>query len=417
MQATRHLSRIENLLILSLGFGLFISKPVIHISATGLILLFIAKIALDPVFRYTVLRDRVVQAASGIFLFGVIATTFSSGLPEDIGWIARKSIYLVLLGPLLFAFLDPSNRQSALIGLTIGFWMAFGLTAHQFNWIWDGYHRPGATWLVDTWAVLCALYACFLVPLVLRDHFTPATRTLFGFTALAALFMVITTGSRGPLLGALVGIGLYVALSHRRLLAYGLIAFAVAYLPVKHMWPTQVASVENRILSIGDLKTNESNFTRLALWETGVARVIDQLRNGNFVVLIGEGRTGSATALTDFYQSGYGDTASILPGMLSDRVINDLHSMYLDSTVKNGLIWTAANLLLLGWLALGNRSQKSLRANIGPPYGLAVLCAFLVNALTASILPHYATIFAVYFLTLSRGLQTSSPTGGARAKL
>jgi hypothetical protein len=81
--------------------------------------------------------------------------------------------------------------------------------------------------------------------------------------------------------------------------------------------------------------------------------------------------------------------------------------MYLDSIVKNGLLWTAANLLLLGWLCFGGNKHR-LQIHARPAQSTLarapIFLAFLVIGITYSILPHYATLFLVYFLTLSRGL-------------
>jgi hypothetical protein len=400
-------ARLENFLLLALGFGIFISKPVIHISSGLLILLFAVKTIVDSDYRVSLWRSPATKVALGIFLLGVIGTALGSGSIDDTVWIARKSIYLLLIGPLLLAFTNSANRTSALSGLFLGFWLAFVLTAHENHWTWAGHHTHGATWLVDTWAVLCALLACFLVPLALNRSYSSKYRALFALTILAALFMLLTTGSRGPWLGTAIGITFYLVMRQRRLLLYLVVLSTIAYLPVKHVWPDQVNSLEARVLSIGNTKTDESNFVRLALWETGLAHISAQITSGNFIALTGQGRTGSTEALNEFYNSGFAEVAVINPGWLRDVNINDLHTMYLDSIVKNGLLWTAANLLLLGWLCFGGNKHRPQNYNRLANLDMSrtpILLAFLVIGITYSILPHYATLFLVYFLTLSRGM-------------
>ena len=399
---------VQSLLVFALGFGIFVSKPVIYISSVLLFLFAVYRFTFDRDYRSAVLAYKIYLSAIGLFIAGIAFSAIGSTQPNDVGWIARKSLYLLLIGPLLIAFTERYSRASALAGIAVGFWGALLLTVSMPGWQWSGYRNAGATWDVGTWAVICTLLICFLMPLVLTFKRSTIWLATGVATILGSLVMITSTGSRGPLLGVLTGAFVYLIFYHRRLLTIIMLASAFAFFPLKAIMPEQMTSLQNRVQSIAALTSDESNLTRLALWEVGIALFKKQLATGSPNLWVGAGHDNSTILITKFYEEEFSAHAKVAHGLLMNRPINDLHNMYLDSTLKNGVLWTIGNIILLICLALrvGTKSNeqppcKNSRADY---VALPIITAYLTIGLTYAILPHFASLFVVFFIILANSM-------------
>lgn len=216
--------------------------------------------------------------------------------------------------------------------------------------------------------------------------------------------MLITTGSRGPMLGAAISILIYLAFNHRKaLFAFGIIS-AVTIFAATFIFTQQATYFQQRITSITDTQNDASNYIRLALWETGIAQIQNQLTSGDKRFWLGNGQRGHEEESTKFYEN-FSERATVQPGILSEQInkdtnyIRDFHNMYIQSIVVAGAIWTISAITILICITIPHQSYNKTIKIIG---GLnPALINYLLIGVTYAILPHFAFLMIIYFLTLS----------------
>lgn len=395
--------RAENLMVFALGLGLFLSKPIIYAATGFLTLYFLIRCLTDPVYRRAAFSNKFIVAALVIYIFGLVACLLMPTTIQDLGVIARKSLYLVIFAPLLLAFRQPSNKNFAIAGLLTGFWIAAILTVLQIEQLHTG-RLSGATWMVDVWGVLLALFFVFLTPKIFNQQESTPMRVIFAQTALTAFILLILSGARGPWLGACIAVGLYLLFYQRRALGIILVITTIAYFPIKHIAPAPVAQIEQRVISIIDTKENMSNWIRLTLWKLSFAQSVENFKTNPLELLLGMGSESHyQKALVFFHRTDLLTTTE--KELLSHPDVgyptNDTHNMYLGSVAKEGLIWTTANIIWLLLIALKsinpypNKNQSVLAAP-------ALVVCFLITGLFYELLAHFAATFLIFFVTLAQ---------------
>lgn len=396
-------TRIETTCIFILGMSIFLSKPLIYLSILLLIGLILVRIVANQEYRHELFESKLFWASTGVFVFGLLATAIGSGYAEDIGWMFSKTMLLPMVAPLLLAFSHQSNRIAAIAGILVGFWIAFVLTADMHGWQWSGGRYEGATWLIDTWGVICAMLILLLTPLVFAENQKRIFRVLLILTILGAIVMLITNGARGPWLGVIAAVFVYLAIKQIRALAVVVVLGIASVFVTSHLYPQQAETLKYRVESITDLENNPSGYLRLAMWETGYALISKQLLTGNKGFWFGYRKKGRGELANDFYYNEFMDQARIKPGILKEYEWNltDFHNSYLESVFRNGILWTLASLFILIWLALGplKRGKKFSETWLAAPS----LIGFLVIGMTYTLLPHFAFLFLIYFMALCRG--------------
>ena len=405
-------NKIEGFLIFGLGASIFLSKPSIYIFTSLLIVLAILRSIIDPNYRTLLLSNKIFIAAGSLYTFGILSTAIGSLSISDTAWIARKSLYLLLIGPLLIAYTQKSNQASGLIGIILGFWISFLLTASKHNWHWNGERLDGATWLIDNWAVLCALLAAFLLPIAFQDkNLSKKTKIAIYLTLIVAFLSLLTTGARGPWIGVAVGCAIFLGLYNLKSLLGIVLIFSVLIFPAKEIWPTTLQNIQNRVSSIVDLKYDESNQTRIAIWKTTYAFLENLWINGNKQLWLGSGKSGFVRSVTNFHTHMMQGSNTKNIEIIKNREIGDAHNMYLDSAGKNGIIWTIGNLLLMIYIGLGrknNRTESAIRkkAILDINLCIPILVTFFTIGIFYSIMPHFAGYFFIFFITLSRSYES-----------
>lgn len=407
-QAQLALTKSENSLIGLLGFGVFTSKPLIYLALALLIANTCARLAIDETYRQALIPNRLFWASLGLFSLGVASAALASTHPEDAVWMSKKTMVLLLAAPLLLAFQHATARAVALAGLMLGFWSAFLLTGNMHGWTWSGQRLDGATWLVDTWGVLCAMTIVLLTPVIFAQHLPRRWRLGVAVTVLGAGLMLLTTGARGPWLGVVAGAGLFLVIKQRKALLGLCIAAGIGFFAAQIVWPAQTKAFETRLLSITNTQTDASNSIRLALWETGAALIAKQFRTGDIGFWLGNGQTGKAEIANKFYYEEYKDQASQHSSVLEKMgwQVNDMHNMYLESMIQNGALWTFFTLAFLLWMAAPRPSRT--QGNRKEFYSAPTLICFMAIGITYSLLPHFSFIFLIFFIALSQGLELTA---------
>lgn len=408
--------RIESVLILALGVCIFVSKPGIYASTGLLVLYALVRTTFDPAYRKQVASSRLALICIAIYLLGIVAAVIAPGTTRDLAWIARKSLFLLSFVPLYFAFQNKQNRGIGLIGLLVGFWAAAVLTLTAGNWRPEDPTRlDGATWLVDVWGVLCALFVVFLTPRVFTTQTPLAVRTALAATIAMAVWMLFLTSARGPWLGALAGILFYLVLCQRKALVLLVFLVAVAYVPARGLLPEAFHKLETKVASIVDTTgqqtgPSESNWIRLQLWKVSLAQDLEKLQQAPLRLLFGSGPENHLNEFKAFF-----DRTDVLSEADKNRLrqfnfpSNDVHNMYLDATAKMGVIWTASIvglLLLLGVQGLRNPHNNAQVATT------ALIVSFLVIGGFYDLLGHFASFFLFFFMALS--LQSDASNAQSR---
>lgn len=403
MNSKTTLLRLETILIFVFGMAIFLSKPLIYLSILLLIGVTLARIASDQNYRHELLDKKLFWASSGVFVFGLLATLIGSGYAEDVTWMFSKTMLLPMVVPLVLAFAQRNNRTAAISGAVVGFWVAFVLTGNMHNWTWSGERYGGATWLVDTWGVICAMLILLLTPLIFLATENKMARGILAFTLLGTIVMLLINGARGPWLGVLSGVFVYLAIKQRKALLVVAVLTVAALFATSNFLPKQVDALKNRAESITDFEKNPSIYLRLAMWETGYALITKQLMAGDKGFWFGYQKKGRGNLPNDFYYNEFMDQAKVKPGVLKKYNWNliDFHNSYLESVFRNGILWTIGSLFILAWLAIGplQRGQGWSTTWVAVPS----LIGFLVIGMTYTLLPQFAFLFLIFFMALGRG--------------
>jgi len=395
--------KLETGFIFLLGLAIFISKPLIYLSILLLIGVTLVRIATKQEYRHELFDNRLFWTSSGVFVFGLLATLIGSEYVEDVGWMAKKTMLLPMVVPLLMAFSQKINRIAAIAGVVMGFWIAFVLTGNMYNWTWSGDRYAGATWDVGMWGVVCAMLMALLTPMIFNRTTPLKWRALLVITFMGATVMLVTTGSRGPILGAAAGILIYLVFKQQKALIWLLATSGLILYALSIATPEQMNAFQYRAQSITNTQTDASNYIRLALWETGLAQIKDQLKNGDISLLVGSGHKGHEQISSEFYRK-FTQHAKTQPGLLltlgasEDKIVRDFHNMYIQSAVVTGIPWTTACIALIVFIGLIKPDRN--RRIIFLWSTLPVSICYLITGVTYAILPHFALIIAIFYITI-----------------
>lgn len=390
---------IELLLVFILGFSIPAWKPGIYVASSAILLYSLVRLMTDRDYRTALLSGWIGPAAIGLYLFGLATTWIHPGLLEDTLLFARKGMFLLIIAPLMLAFADQTNRRFALAGLFAGFWGASLLAFASIEWPWDGTRIYG-TWTVDVWGVIVGMIVSFLTPFVFERQST-GQRVFFAINLMLAIVMLILSGARGPWIGSLAGMGLYLLVMQRKALLGLIVICAVLYWPAKQLMPLPFAALQSYASSITNLDSSSTNWIRINMWRLTLAHNQEKIANAPMTFFFGSGPDNHYREIRSFF-----DRTDVLTQQQRDVLTehdypgNDMHNMYLDSTAKMGILWT---ILTLGYLlALGLGSIRSrMPGNQTAVAGLLVLGNFLVVGAFYDILAHFATFFLVFFMTLA----------------
>jgi hypothetical protein len=397
------LLKLETGFIFLLALAIFVSKPLIYLSILLLIAVTLVRVAKDQDYRHELLDSKLFWASTGVFVFGLLSTVIGSGYAEDVGWMFSKTMLLPMVVPLLLAFAHKANRMAAIAGAVVGFWMAFVLTGNMYSWNWSGDRYGGATWLIDTWGVICAMLILLLAPLVFLTRNNRLLKIILAITLLGAILMLLINGARGPLVGLVVGVFIYLLIKQRTALLSVIVLSTAAVMAANLLWPQQIEAMKVRVVSIADTEKNPSSYLRLAMWETGAALIKKQLVTGDKGFWFGYRKKGKGELANDFYYNEFMDQAKIKPGVLKEYNwrLTDFHNSYIESVFRNGILWTLGSLFVLAWLAVGplQRGQGFSSTWAAVPS----LLGFLVIGMTYTLLPHFAFLFLIFFMALARG--------------
>jgi O-antigen ligase len=398
-QTTTLAEQVESFLVVLFAVSIFMWKPGIYVSSALIIVYTCIGIFRSQDYRQKYLGSHVAVMSVAMFVVGTTTSLIAMQQTEDLLWMVRKTLFLLTVGFLLIAFNKEKNKKIAFYGLVTGFWVASLLTIFK-NWQLMGViTRVEGTWPQGTWDALLGLFLVFLL-LSIKDIFSksvPTLRTkLFLFATLCMSgFQLIWAGGRIPFVAFVVAILLYVLTLKlsKRMVINAMLASVIAVMLTVTVFKDHADSLINRVQSITDV-SNDDYWVRLNLWKVGFNHAVFFMKNEPSTFLFGAGGKSYGPTQIEFFQD--------MPMNAVDREkfqsfgypSGDPHNMYIDSILKNGVIWTILFLIYLLWLATGFKLKQSWQR----PEPFILLSFYLVLGIAYTILPHFFTYFLVFFM-------------------
>lgn len=396
----------EVFLLFLFGLSICVWKPGIYVSSAAILLYTLIRLLSDQSYRRMLFAGWIAWASTGLFVFGLLVTWIYPGHIDDIALYARKAMFLLLVPPLLLAFGETRNRQAGLVGLFIGFWTASIMTFMVMEWPWYGVGVNG-TWTVDVWGVITGFLVSFLTPYAFHRQ-SRTWQAFFIGNLVLAILMLILSSSRGPWIGAFGGIGLFLLLTHRKALMWLAIALTALYWPAKQLLPGPFDAFETRVVSIFEVKTNNSNWVRINLWQLALAHDQEKIERNPITFVFGSGPENHLHEVRAFFKR----TNALTPEQKDylrqfNYPGNDLHNMYLDTTAKMGILWTVLALVYFATLCI-HCIRRTVATDYRPLACLLLMVNFLFVGFFYDIMLHFAPFFLVFFMTLSANATSRS---------
>jgi len=409
MRSIKTLDHLESFCVLLFAVAVFIWKPGIYV-ASGLICLYlILRTTIETEFRNTLWNSTLTKLSLGMYAVGLITATLGAETYQDVAWMARKTLFLPVVVFLAFALKRQINQRLAMTGLVIGFWIATFITLWDYNWQLSFGSRMQGPWPQGTWDSLLGLFFIFIVLYLARIRHTYRITLLCALTATMAFVMMLLAGGRAPWLAASIGLSIYFLLFKQNkkmvlgLLVTGIVITVIGLTTLQD----KTQPIVDRLASITNTTTNESNWIRLQLWEVGTLHLTEFATNKPLSLAFGGGSLSYDAKQREFFKT--------LPFDPNDRQrlydygypTGDTHNTYIDNALRHGVVWTTLITLYLIWLCT-RLSWRYIRSN---PEPAILLIGLLVMSMFYTMVPHFATFFFVLFVALLQTRSVACKTG------
>ncbi len=382
--------------VLLFSVSVFVWKPGIYVSSGIIIAYMLVRAATDRAYWNELRSSNVMRVSMALFVFGLVTATIGMQQPEDLLWMARKTLFLPVAGFLFIALVKAENRKAALIGLFMGFWFV-AIRALADNWSEHIAHRFSGSWPPGTWDALLGLFFVFLFLCLIGQKHRLAIRLATGLCTAAAFFLLLLAGGRGPLVAAACAVFVYLIFFKINIRTLVTVFAVVGILTVASasIFQDRAQIVFQRISSITD--TNEiSNWIRLRLWGIGYAQIKELATEQPLVLLFGTGSESARKSQISFFDKLPYDEADRIKLKQYGYPSGNVHNNYLDSILHNGLLWTVAAFAYLVWLTTRFKATV-VSANPAP---FTMLIYLLVLGVFYTVVPHFTTFFFVLFVAL-----------------
>jgi hypothetical protein len=391
--------KTESFLVILFAVSIFLWKPGIYVSSALIIVYTCIFIFKSKDYRQKYFGSNIAVMSVAMFFLGTLTSLIAMQQTEDVLWAVRKTLFLLIVGFLLLAFKNEKNKKFAFYGLVAGFWVASLLTIFK-NWQLMGViARVEGTWPQGTWDALLGLFLLFLL-LSIKDIFSksvPSLRTkLFLFATLfMSVFQLIWAGGRIPFVACVVAILLYVLTLKlsKRIVINAVLAIVIAIVFSVTIFKDHTDSLVHRVQSITDV-SNDDYWVRLNLWKVGFNHSVFFMKNEPLTFLFGAGGKSYGPTQIEFFKDMPMNPVDREKFQAFGYPSGDSHNMYIDSALKNGVVWTFLFLLYLFWLATGFKLKQSWQR----PEPLILLSFYMVLGMAYTILPHFFTYFLVFFM-------------------
>ncbi len=389
--------RTESFLTFLFAISVFVWKPGIYVSS-GLIILYLAmRATLQSDYRQSLWRSQLAKITLAMFALGLFTSAISANQLEDFLWMARKTMFLPAIVFFAFALTKQRNKDIAMAGLIAAFWIASVLTLSKYGWQMRFGGRMEGTWPQGTWDNLLALFLVFLVLYFNWASSKTLTRIIYVATILMALLMVLLAGGRGPWLAVASSLALYFLVFKRdkKVIITAIMVSVIGLVVSATIFQDRSQALLNRAASIAN--TDESsNWVRLQLWGIGIAHMGELIRTEPFKAVFGAGTKSYGSTQIEFFKTMPYDERARERLVAYGYPTGDTHNNYIDSALRNGLLWTAAIFLYLVWLT----TRFSVRGVFSRPEPTILLVYFSIMAMVYTLVPHFMSFFFAVFVSL-----------------
>jgi O-antigen ligase len=297
-----------------------------------------------------------------------------------------------------------------MIGLVASFWVASLITLTQYGWQFNFGARMQGIWPQGTWDNLLGLYLCFMVLWFRWAGASMAERVIYVLTMLMALLMVVLAGGRAPWLALFISLAAYFLLFHRnpKVIVTAAVIAALGVITSVTLFQDRTEQLLNRVTSITQTESDSSNWIRLQLWGIGLSHMGELISNQPLKAVFGSGAKSYDPTQVAFFETMPYEPRARERLVAYGYPTGDTHNNYIDSALRNGLLWTAAMFLYFLWLPT-RFSLTQIRANPEP----SVLVVYLgIMAMFYTVVPHFMSFFfaLIIILLLTREQKSSRQT-------
>ena len=389
--------RTASFLTLLFAVSVFVWKPGIY-AASGLIIVYLViRALLDVGYRQAVWQNRLTKVTLAMFALGLLTSAISANQFEDFSWMARKTMFLPVIVFFTFALTHQRNKNIAMTGLIASFWIASLITLSRYGWQMNFGGRMEGIWPQGTWDNLLGLFLCFLVLYAKWANSTVTIRIIYIATMLMALLMVLLAGGRGPWLALAVSLAVYFLVFKRatKVLVTAALVGVIAVIASTTIFYDKTRGFLDRVASINDPQEG-SRWVRVQLWQIGIAHMSELIKTEPFKAVFGSGSKSYNQTQIDFFETLPYDEEAKAALQEYGYPSGDTHNNYIDSALRNGLLWTAAIFLYLIWL--GTRCSVETVRKMPEPSIL--LLYFYIMAMVYTVVPHFMSFFFALFITM-----------------
>lgn len=394
----RGFDHAESFLVVLFAVAVFVWKPGIYVASALIVCYLLARTAFDLSYRQTLWQHPITKVTLALFALGIVTSAISAQQFEDFFWMLRKTLFLPALIFFALALAKQQTRNLAMIGLVASFWIASLVTLADYGWRMDFGARMQGIWPQGTWDNLLGLYLCFLVLWFSWSKASTTARVIYGLTMAMALLMVVLAGGRAPWLALFLSLGTYFLIFRRdaKVIIGAAVIAAVGVIASVTVFQERTERLIDRVVSIADTRSDDSNWIRLQLWGIGLAHMGDLIRNDPFKAVFGSGTKSYQATQIEFFKTMPYDPKARERLSAHGFPSGDTHNNYIDSALRNGLLWTAAMFLYLIWLPT-RFSISQIRAN---PQPSILLLYFYIMAIFYTVVPHFMSFFFAVFVSL-----------------
>ena len=403
MTNTATFEKAESFCVVLFALSVFIWKPGIYVSCGLISLYLIVRVGMDEDYRRMLLASRFAKLSLLVFVLGLVTASLGADDYLDVGWMARKTLFIPAVIFLVFALKRQLNQQVAMTALVVSFWLATVFTLWQYDWQMQFGERMEGPWPQGTWDSLLGLFFPFMVLYMGRNELTRATLTVFLATTAMAFVMLLLAGGRAPWLASFIGLVLYfLVFKRKREVLLGLVAIAVVAVGLGlTVFTDKTRPLIDRVTTITDTTTNESNWVRLQLWNIGIQQFADSAQHDPMAIAFGGGALSYDAKQIEFFETMPYDPEDRQRLKTYGFPTGDTHNTYLDNALRHGVIWTVIMLLYL----VGLCTEFKWRYIKQNPEPTMLLIGLLVIGMFYTVVPHFATFFFVLFVALLRNKQ------------
>ncbi|MCG7584500.1 O-antigen ligase [Photobacterium sp. OFAV2-7] len=394
MKSVININFFEKAIIAFFGLSVFTSKAGLNISVVLLLLLLIYSCISNKEYRAQLANSNIFILSIALYVIGLLSTVIYPSSSADTIYFARKAAFLLAIPSLFILNMRKENKELAIRSLGAGFVVAALYTIYQAISLdtWQG-ERIASFLDVGRWSEVLTYFIVFLIPLTLDDKEPQKRRFLFLGLIFVGFVCLVLSGSRGGMVATFIVSVLYL-LAYKRDMFFKLSAAMLVILPLlMFMFPSKASVIQDRIVSITDTTSNESNSARLKMWKSGYLFVQDKYNNNPKAFFFGNGPINFEKEYTLFINS----TNKNIVNDYSFFSYQDNHNGILDAANKLGVVYELLFLLLIALIA-----KNIFKASPNIKYsGLCVILAFFIVGIFYTNQLEYQTICMFYFISIS----------------